>query len=189
MPPVAAPTTNNVARCDALRWLNSSALKLPGARLWPLTSDGTSWVLHVPGWAKLPAADFDTLWERHPAQQAKIVLIGKELTCRRWSQMYGQSYKYSGQTAQAKNLSEDETGRELIACFHSICALVPPPTQRSAAEDVAGTKDQGDSRPMPRAPNAVLVNWYLDGSHYMGAHSDDETQLVHNAPIFRFVFT
>ena len=30
----------------------------------------------------------------------------------------------------------------------------------------------------------MLVNWYADGSHYIGAHSDDETQLADSAPIF-----
>ena len=75
--------------------------------------------------------------------------------------MYGVDYVYSGQTARARPLTEVEAGPHLMGCFHRICRLV------TAA-----------------APNAVLLNWYADGAHYMGAHSDDETQLLPNAPIF-----
>jgi len=29
-----------------------------------------------------------------------------------------------------------------------------------------------------------LVNWYLDGNHYIGPHSDDEKQFGDNKPIY-----
>jgi alkylated DNA repair dioxygenase AlkB len=36
--------------------------------------------------------------------------------------------------------------------------------------------------------NQVLVNWYQDGNHYIGPHSDDETQLVPGSSIYSFSF-
>jgi hypothetical protein len=122
--PASSDPALGVARPHALRWLSTEALSLPGACLWPLTSDGTSWVLHVPGWSRLPPPGFDALWSRHPESLATVVLFGKELTCSRWCQMYGKDYTYSGQTTNAKSLSEEETGGELLRCMGRICALV-----------------------------------------------------------------
>ena len=31
--------------------------------------------------------------------------------------------------------------------------------------------------------NHVLINWYNDGSHYIGPHSDSEAQIVEDSPI------
>ena len=36
--------------------------------------------------------------------------------------------------------------------------------------------------------NGILVNWYKDGSHYIGKHSDDERGLIKNSPIYCFSF-
>jgi alkylated DNA repair dioxygenase AlkB len=32
--------------------------------------------------------------------------------------------------------------------------------------------------------NSSLINWYMDGTHYIGTHADDERQLVPLSPIF-----
>ena len=32
--------------------------------------------------------------------------------------------------------------------------------------------------------NGILVNWYQDGEHYIGWHSDDESPLDQKAPIY-----
>ena len=32
--------------------------------------------------------------------------------------------------------------------------------------------------------NGILVNWYKDGEDYIGWHSDDESQIDQNAPIY-----
>jgi alkylated DNA repair dioxygenase AlkB len=31
--------------------------------------------------------------------------------------------------------------------------------------------------------NQILLNWYSDGLHYIGPHSDDERQLVTESPV------
>lgn len=31
--------------------------------------------------------------------------------------------------------------------------------------------------------NQVLVNWYANGNHYIGAHSDNERELVEHSPV------
>lgn len=40
----------------------------------------------------------------------------------------------------------------------------------------------------PLTFNQALVNFYMDGGHYIGKHSDDETQLVPGSPIFSASF-
>jgi alkylated DNA repair dioxygenase AlkB len=174
------PAAAAAAHVAAARYLRPSTLELPRARLQPLTADGASWVLHVPGWGRFddrPAnGGFENLWHSHPQEHAKVVMFGKELTCARYSQMYGVDYVYSGQTARARPLTEVEAGPHLMRCFQRICRLVHHESQQ---------RHGGVAESCVRAvPNAVLLNWYADGAHYMGAHSDDETQLLPNAPIF-----
>ena len=36
--------------------------------------------------------------------------------------------------------------------------------------------------------NGILVNWYQDGSHYIGPHSDDESTFIKDSPIYAFSF-
>lgn len=142
-------------------------LSLPRARVYALTSCAKSWLLHVPRWCTMASDGFDALWQRHPEDKATVVLFGQKCECSRWNKMYGQDYVFSGQrSASAGALSAEGCGPELMAAFERVCSLRQP----------------GASA--PPQPNGVLVNWYADGSHYIGAHSDDETQLAEGAPIF-----
>jgi hypothetical protein len=133
------------AESEMSRCIKLDLLALPRARVYPLTQCAKSWVAHVPAWCSMSTDAFNTLWERHPKQQATVVLFGQEVTCSRWTKMYGQDYVFSGQrSASSGPLSSDSDGcgQELMAAFERICSLRP--CQESA----------------PGQPNGVLVNWY-----------------------------
>lgn len=156
-----------LARCFTSQLL----LSLPRARLYPLVPSGRSWVLHVPAWCRMPPASFDALWAQHPENHATVVLFGQQVTCSRYTKMYGRDYIFSGQrTATAGPLSVEGCGPELMAAFEQVCALAAP------------HENQNENRRTPGIPNGVLVNWYADGSHYV--RTVVETLLLHYIQLY-----
>ena len=87
-------------------------------------------------------------------------MFGRLVAVPRWSEAYGQDYRYSGTLHRASPLPD---------------MLTPL---------LSWSKMKVDGR-----LNGVLVNWY-DGSlgHKMGAHRDDEKELVAGAPIITISF-
>jgi len=102
---------------------------------------------------------FETIMAAIPAKRALVDVYGKTHESPRYTQAYGRSYTYSG---------------------HDHAAL-PIPTWLQVIIDwataVAGCRY-----------NSALVNWYLDGNHYIAAHSDDERELVPGGSIFTCSF-
>lgn len=47
---------------------------------------------------------------------------------------------------------------------------------------------QPKDNPVLKEYQQLLINWYQDGDHYIGPHSDDESQLVKNSAIYSFSF-
>ena len=104
-----------------------------------------------------------------PEDSKQFVRAGEEQKCARWTQIFGRDYDFAGQTARSGGpLTAAACGEELIACYQRVCGLLQP----SGAAGGVGLR-----------PNGVLINWYDGGQHYIGAHSDDESQLVPGAPI------
>ena len=133
------------AEAEILKCIAPDLLALSRARVYPITPCAKSWVVHVPRWFSMSTDDFDALWERHPEQQATVVLFGQEVTCSRWNKMYGQDYVFSGQrSASSGPLSpgDDGCGPQLLAAFERVCTL----------------RHNRSSAPAP--PNGVLLNWY-----------------------------
>ncbi|TMW56008.1 hypothetical protein Poli38472_008656 [Pythium oligandrum] len=159
-----------------------------GARVIPLTSDGASWIYYVPKWYRriyaqcmedlqitLPYADwFQQVWNLHPKDHDTIKMFGRDVLTPRYQQVYGTSYRFSGKMFHAKEFPE-----QLIHAVTLMQALV-------VHADSGETYLQG-----------ALVNWYEHGDHYVGPHSDDESHLHLNSPVFaltlgatrRFIFT
>jgi len=79
---------------------------------------------------------------------------GRPIPMPRLQTAYGRDYSFSGQTSVAKP--------------------IPPELQ--------GVVDWANSLGMGLF-NALLVNWYADGSKYIGAHSDNTAPLVRDSPI------
>uniref|UniRef100_A0A0G4HVT0 Fe2OG dioxygenase domain-containing protein n=1 Tax=Chromera velia CCMP2878 TaxID=1169474 RepID=A0A0G4HVT0_9ALVE len=107
---------------------------------------------------KIPS--FERLWELHPKDLGEIVLYGKRIQTPRWVASYGRTYFFSGVKHDAFPLEDP--------FLKKLCAF---------ASDHAGCD-----------MNGVLVNWYQDGSHYIGWHSDDESSMVSGSPIYSFTF-
>lgn len=156
-----------------------------GASIQFLNEDESSWVYHVPHWYRrvhVGAAGgsdtyqawFEQAWDLHPQDHATIMMFGRPVLTPRFQQAYGESYRFSGKTFEAKPF---------------------PRAIQSAVQLMQGmvVHETGE----PSYLNSALVNWYADGDHYMGPHADDERTIYKQSPIFtlslgaarRFVFT
>jgi alkylated DNA repair dioxygenase AlkB len=124
--------------------------------------DGASWVTTTRLSTKL-MPDKETMAELkklRPVERSIIKMAGKPVTVPRYNQSYGQAYTFSGATHEA----------------HEIPPLLQP--YLDFANQCTATirrRDYGD-----RQFNMIFVNWYEDGNHYIGWHSDDEKQLYKN---------
>ena len=111
---------------------------------------------------------FSHLWEMHPPEYGKVVMFGKEVATPRWHQTYGKQYTFSGNTLETQPL-DDPYLKKLVRWVN-----------KHARQNSLAVGD------VPH--NGVLINWYADGNHYIGAHADDERQLVRDSPIYSFTF-
>ncbi|GLD94192.1 hypothetical protein PINS_up002803 [Pythium insidiosum] len=153
-----------------------------------LTQDHASWVYHVPQWhdhvfrhhqhlgIQTESYDdwFNALWQEHPAAPGVIKMFGRDVRTPRYQQAYGATHRFSGATFASK----------------------PFPRQlQPTVELLQSMLTKGDSS--ETFLSAGLLNWYKDGEHYIGPHSDDALRLVPNSPVVsvtygatrRFVFT
>src|SRR3989338_9694986 len=103
---------------------------------------------------------FEEIWNLHPEAHGKVRIAGKEIDVPRWQQAYGQSYYYTGMMHTALPL----THPYLIKLLEWV------------------RSDSGKNY------TQVLINWYQNGNHYIGSHSDDTSQLVPQSDIYSFSF-
>ena len=101
-----------------------------------------------------------------PAERGRIMMMGRLIPTPRFQQAFLEDYKFTGVNHLAAQ------------------ALPPVATQllQWANEQLPQHwfPDCGDSKLF----NSSLVNWYMDGSHYVGPHADDERALHPGSPIF-----
>ncbi len=119
-----------------------------------------SWYIYKPNYLTLTNEEYDKLWNEHPKEFSKVVVFGKEYDTPRWSMSYERDYKYSGVNHKGKDLPDNEAGVILRKIKQSI---------QDGSEFLY---------------NQTLINWYQDGSHYIGKHSDNEKDLNEKAPIY-----
>jgi alkylated DNA repair dioxygenase AlkB len=100
--------------------------------------------------------DFEALWEKHPDAFGKVNMMGRVIDTPRWQQSYLRAYNYTG-------MMHDP---------------LPLPEEFQCALDWANAL-----YPREWTFNQVLINWYENGLHYIGSHSDDTRQLVPHSPI------
>lgn len=103
---------------------------------------------------------FDELWNLHPEQVGQIKIMGKIINTPRYQQSYGKDYYFTGMVHKSLPISHEYIYKLL---------------------DFIKTHSGKEY-------NQVLINWYEDGRHYIGKHSDDEKQLVPNSDIYSFSF-
>lgn len=102
---------------------------------------------------ELLSIDFHELWTLHPEEQGSIVIYGKSTPTLRYARSYGVDYVFSGVR---------HVGYPIPGCLDPLKSLL---------EMSYGFFDQ------------VLVNWYTNGHHYIGSHSDNEPQIRRCSPI------
>lgn len=99
--------------------------------------------------------NFNTLWNLHPKEYGQVRIAGKYVNTPRWQQSYCKPYWFSGMHHDALPLPDEFKPFLLWA--------------NTLFDDWAF--------------NQVLINHYSDGRHYIGAHTDNEQQIVPNSPI------
>jgi alkylated DNA repair dioxygenase AlkB len=98
---------------------------------------------------------FEDIWDLNNNKQDVVIIFGKPTECPRYTQTYMRDYKYSGTQHKAVALPE-----KLKPYLEWANSLKPNQTY-----------------------NQVLLNWYKDGTQYIGAHCDDEKEIVKEHPI------
>jgi alkylated DNA repair dioxygenase AlkB len=97
--------------------------------------------------------EMDQLWSLHPEEKGKVKIMGNVIETPRWQQSYGRSYRFSGMNHEA----------------------LPIPELVKKYLDYANTL--GYTKPFRFEFNMALLNWYENGSMYIGPHSDDESEM------------
>eukprot|EP00747_Dinoflagellata_sp_TGD_P064246 gnl/TRDRNA2_/TRDRNA2_153816_c0_seq6.p1 gnl/TRDRNA2_/TRDRNA2_153816_c0~~gnl/TRDRNA2_/TRDRNA2_153816_c0_seq6.p1 ORF type:complete len:344 (+),score=48.89 gnl/TRDRNA2_/TRDRNA2_153816_c0_seq6:20-1051(+) len=139
----------------------------PHAVYVPLTADGTSWLWVVKRLLPSRADRFQALWQSHPPEFGKARIFAREVSFHRYQQAFGVDYAFSGQVAEAKPLTNASAPQVFFV-----------------KEALRSWLDEAGQSLRQLRYEACLVNWYDGGGHSIGAHSDDERELVKGAPIF-----
>jgi alkylated DNA repair dioxygenase AlkB len=110
---------------------------------------------------KITKSEFAELVRLKPEQKGHIVLFGKRTEIPRYQRLFGDaSYSFSG------------------------IEVPPEPLENEFLRKVLDFVNSRESHHY----SGILVNWYPNGDHYIGAHSDDERDLVAGAPIYSFSY-
>ena len=123
---------------------------------------GDSWIMtgELPNELKMDSALFEELWEMHPAEQEVGMIFGKQVKYPRYQQNYGVNYKFSGKEYKALPITHPYLKKLMdFVKIHSGLEY-----------------------------NQLLINWYSDGNHYIGEHSDNEPEILKNSAIYSFSF-
>ncbi|CAJ1965660.1 unnamed protein product [Cylindrotheca closterium] len=167
--------------------------------------DPVSWILHVPNWfpskagatgrlgiscganitdpsCAKPVQDFQAEWNLHPTKRKQLKIFGRPVSENRWSQAWGKPMDYSGMIDDSdRPLDQSPNLPFLIQQVNTI--------MKSATSDNGEEHDQNDKETQVNSGrvyheyNACLQNWYQP-DHSIGLHSDDESNLYANYPIF-----
>ncbi len=122
-----------------------------------------SWLRLIPNIVQLSAIEFSALWQMKPKEQDRIILFGKKHKIPRYQRFYADklAYSYSGKTMIGYPI-ENQT---LLRALAYVNRLEPNLEY-----------------------NGILLNWYETGKHSMGAHADDEKELISLASIYSISF-
>lgn len=122
-----------------------------------------SYLLVDEDFIRLTPEEFQELIDLKPEERGHVVVYGKKLEIPRFQKLFGKaSYRFSGVEVKPEVLSSPV----LIKVLERIKEIDEHPNRY----------------------NGMLVNWYPDGSSYIGPHSDDEKDLVPGAPIYSISF-
>lgn len=106
------------------------------------------------------ASDFKEVWDSHPKEFGKFHIYGKEIPTPRWSAVFLHDYSFSRSNHIAEKTEMPKQVKKLLEWVQS----------------------------QDKTINGVLINWYQNGHHYIGKHSDSESDLVPGSQIWSFSF-
>lgn len=125
-----------------------------------LGTEKNSFYIHMPSLFKdISDKEFEELYALHPQQVGQVMMFGKKVNTPRYQQSYGVPYQFSGMNHEALPFPDNETLKRL----------------KKYVEDKEGCEYA-----------QMLINWYDNGDHYIGKHSDDEKQIVPGSSIYSF---
>lgn len=129
-----------------------------------------SWVHQYPSlWKhRLEGKEYERFWNTHPEERGTVTVYGRQHQTPRWFQSFGRDYTFSREEHESLPIT-DPYLVSLLKWVNSHAHY-----RRWIPEDLSY--------------NGILVNWYQDGDHHIGAHSDSEKGLVPEMPIFSFSF-
>jgi len=112
---------------------------------------------------------WDDMIKLKPAEKGKVVILGKEIDTPRYSAHYMKPYYYTGKEHDAKDLPQ------VLQPFLNW-------TNELLKSGIFGDEMKNMEF------NQALMNFYMEGSHYIGKHSDNEKQLISGSPVFSASF-
>ena len=108
----------------------------------------------LPAELKFTENDIEKIWELKPKTKSQVKVFNKIYDTPRFQQAYGIDYAFSGNVATS----------------------LPIPTIFENYLEYFSNKYNFKF-------NMLLLNWYENGEHYIGMHSDNEKQMVENSPV------
>lgn len=123
-----------------------------------LQKHGPAWIQtgRLPDHLSVDDQLFQELLALHPPELGKIKMFGKVIDTPRYQANYGQEYYYTGIPHPAN------------------------PIPHPYLEDLMAWVSQHSGHEYRQ----LIINWYMDGRHYIGAHSDSEKGIISNSPIY-----
>lgn len=124
----------------------------------PLCEDKTSWIRRFAyTGTKMNSTLFEKLWNMHPEERALVNTPRGPTEIPRLQMTYGDKpYSFSGFVHEVRPITPFL--QEFIDYANRVCEAYLKPHEKQF--------------------NMVFINWYKDGSEYIGKHSDDEKQLA-----------
>jgi alkylated DNA repair dioxygenase AlkB len=118
----------------------------------------TSWINIKRNFLNISKNEFEELWNLRPNIDNYIKLMGKNIKIPRSQALFGKNdYSFSGITVN------------------------PFPLNNKILENMLEKINEIDPN---YQYNGIFVNWYQDGTEYIGYHSDSEKDLTIGAPIY-----
>ena len=110
---------------------------------------------------KISDEDLKMFWDICPTERHEIKMMGKKIKIPRFQKAFGRSYKYSGSVIEAEKIPE-------------IVQIIADKIQKELFPEYKF--------------NNVLANWYIDGTQYIGFHSDNTKPFKEGSPIVGITF-
>lgn len=117
-----------------------------------------SWIKIYQNFCSLSEQEFENLWSLRPSDNSYVKIMGRDIKIPRKQSLFGnKTYRFSGKTVVSKSI-ENEFMKKIL--------------------------DKINSMESEHNYDHIFVNWYEDGSEYIGYHSDNEKDLISGAPIY-----